>query len=209
MKSLNAKRCWIAFLVILGSYIISTGSAWVLVSQSAAGRVYSDVSSVPYRPVGLLLGCPRIHSYGKPNLNFESRVRAADLLFHAGKIDSVLISGDDQTAGQHDTKDMKKALLEDGIPENRIYCDPAGIRTLNSIVHAKQRLGQGEVTIISQDWHGQRALFLASRFGLSAIAFTAPTTGWRDILKSFWHEHLARVKAVLDVLAIKRDAYRS
>jgi len=193
---------WTVFLV-LGLYIAPTTAAWILVDIRTAGRLYSDIHSIPHRSVALLLACPQMRTGGGPNLNFTSRIQTASRLFHAGKIDSIFVSGDDSPPSHHESEDMKKALIENGVPEARIYCDHGGTNTRASIVHAKQRLDHVGITIITQDWHSQRALFQASHCGLDAIAFAAPTVGWPNRLRSLRHEHLARVKALLDVVFVR------
>ena len=69
---------------------------------------------------------------------------------------------------------MQSALLEKGVPASRIDLDYAGLRTLDSVVRAKEVFGQDRITIISQKFHNQRAIFLASHCGIDAIGFNAP-----------------------------------
>jgi SanA protein len=94
---------------------------------------------------------------------------------------------------------MKMALLEKGVPADRIYLDYAGFRTLDSVVRAKEIFGQGQITVISQHFHNQRAIFLAGHRGIDAIGFDATEVEFRYAFKTRCREQFARVKAVLDI----------
>ena len=70
-------------------------------------------------------------------------------------------------------EEMKKALMQKGVPEKSIYLDYAGFRTLDSVVRAKEVFGQTRLTIISQRFHNERAIYLAEKNGITAIGFNA------------------------------------
>jgi SanA protein len=94
---------------------------------------------------------------------------------------------------------MREALLQRGVPDAAMTLDYAGFRTLDSVVRAKAVFQQPRITIISDDFHVQRALFLADAYGLEAIAFTSRPVPEIYARKTIWREYFARVKAVLDV----------
>jgi len=196
-KSVWRKAAWCAaaaaalFLLMIGG-----ASAWVKVS--ALGRTYDDPETMPHRSVGLLLGCPRIIQHGRRNLFFRYRIEAAARLFQAGKVDYLLLSGDNFSPGCTETDDMQEALIEAGVPARKIYCDFEGLRTLDSVVRARKIFGQTELTIISQKFHNERAIFLAEHRGLDAIGFNAQTPGGYRGFMSLCREQFARVRAVLD-----------
>jgi SanA protein len=86
------------------------------------------------------------------------------------------------------------------VPKDRFVLDYAGFRTLDSVVRAKSVFGRDSVTIISQEFHNVRALYLAENVGVDAIAFNALYPIYRKSVKIIIREKLARVKVVLDVL---------
>ena len=165
------------------------------------------MSAVPHRRVGLVLGCPKRVFGGWPNPFFESRIAAAAELYHHGKVDYLVASGDNHLQGYDEPTDMKNALLDKGVPADRIYLDYAGLRTLDSVVRVKEIFGQGSVTIISQKFHIQRAIFLADHHGIDAIGFAAPDVAPRYALKTLWREQFAKVKAVLDVYLLHKQPH--
>ena len=166
---------------------------------SAEGRTYCDVEKIPHREAGLVLGCVEVLPNGRTNLFFAHRIQAATELYRHRKIDVIIVSGDNHRAGYDEASDMKNALVRNGIPEERIFCDYAGFRTLDSVVRAKAIFGQTNITVVSQEFHNQRAIYIAQHRGIDAIGFNAPDVNAYYSLRTMMREHLARVKTVLDV----------
>ena len=102
---------------------------------------------------------------------------------------------------------MKNALLEKGVPPDRIYLDYAGFRTLDSVVRVKEIFGQTSVTIISQHFHNQRPIFLAEHHGIDAIGFDAPEVDPEYAWKTRSRAQFARVKAVLDIYVFHKQPH--
>lgn len=175
------------------------GASLALVRSSSAGRLYSSSAAIPHREVGLLLGCSRRLGDGSPNPFFDARLRAAADLFQAGKVDYFLVSGDNHTAGYDEATEMRSALLQSGIPAGRIYCDCAGFRTLDSVLRTREVFGHSSFTVISQEFHNQRAIFLARHHGIDAIGYNAQDADLGDVSGTHRRERFARVKAVFDV----------
>ena len=89
--------------------------------------------------------------------------------------------------------------ISSNIP-GKIYLDYAGFRTLDSVLRAKKVFGQNSFTIISQEFHNERAVFLAKSFQINAIAFNAKDVSINDGLKTQLREKLARSKMILDLI---------
>jgi SanA protein len=186
---------------------VGTFAANRAVTKAAKGKTYSDLATIPHRHVGLVLGCQKYSSDNKPNMFFENRVTAAAELYRKGKVDYLLVSGDNHTRGYDETTDLRNALLAQGIPAEKVYADYAGFRTLDSVVRAKEVFGQSEVTVISQQFHNQRAIFIASHRGLDAIGFNAPDVDAYNSFGTRLREQFARVKAVLDIYVLKKQPH--
>ena len=82
---------------------------------------------------------------------------------------------------------------------DRVYCDFAGFRTLDSVVRAKAVFGQTNITVISQEFHNQRAIYIARHNGMDAIGFNARAVDSYNSFRTKLREQFARVKTVLDV----------
>jgi SanA protein len=197
------RKALLILLVVVAAAVAILAGALTLESRASTGRLYSILSMLPHRRVGLVLGCSRRLGDGTPNPFFENRVRAAADLFHAEKVDFLLVSGDNRTLAYNEATYMQEALLHAGIPRERIYCDYAGFRTLDSMVRAHEVFGLSEVTVISQEFHNQRAIFLGAHHGVDAIGYNAADADPSDASGTRRREKLARIKAALDVYLLR------
>ncbi|TFG74380.1 MAG: vancomycin high temperature exclusion protein [Flavobacteriales bacterium] len=170
------------------------------IDRAAEGKTFSTIESVPKNRVGLVLGTSKRRTNGQPNPYYTNRINATIALFNAGKIDFVLVSGDNGTIYYNEPTTIKKDLVKGGIPENKIYLDYAGFRTLDSMVRAKEVFGLDQVTVISQKFHNQRAIYIAEKKGLHAIGFNATDIYGQSGLKVKLREYFARVKVFMDLV---------
>jgi SanA protein len=150
-----------------------------------------------------VLGCARLAGKYR-NLFFDNRVEAAARLFHAGKVDYLIVSGDNHVRGYDEPKDMKDSLVQVGVPAGRVYCDYAGFRTLDSIVRAREVFGQTKIIVVSQEFHNQRAIFIAQHRGVDAIGFNAPEVDAYISFKTKCLELAARANVLLDLFVLHR-----
>jgi SanA protein len=176
------------------------------VCRSAANeRVFRSVETIPANDVGLVLGTGKLTSSGRPNLHFTQRINAAVELYRSGKVQHLLVSGDNHIASYDEPTDMMNALVAAGIPANAITCDYAGFRTLDSVVRASTVFGLKKFTIVTEEFHCPRALWIAQQHGLNAIAFAAPDLSARWSLRVKARESLARVLCGLDLYVLNRS----
>lgn len=192
---------FIPFLIIHGllAALALVLFANVQIASASAGRVYRTIETVPANRVGLLLGTSPYVVSGRLNPFFEHRIRAAVELLRAGRIEYILASGDNEHRSYNEPVQMKKALIAAGVPESAIVLDFAGFRTLDSVVRASEVFGQEQLTVISQEFHTRRALYIAREYSIDAVAFAAQEVGGYTGARMHVREQLARTLAVLDV----------
>ena len=172
---------------------------------AAAGRIFRSVTEVPENSVALVLGTAKKTPRGSANWHFNQRIKAAAELYHAGKVKHLLVSGDNHVKGYDEPSDMRDALIAAGVPTNAITCDYAGFRTLDSVVRAKEVFGLSRCTIVSEEFHCPRALWIAHEHGLDAVAFAAPNvTSLRWSLRVKVREYFARVWCGVDLYVLHR-----
>jgi SanA protein len=200
MANTRGRKLLLVLLLAADVVVAGVFAANILIIHAAKGKTYSDVRQIPRRRVGLVLGCPQRVSDGQLNLFFLARVTAAAELFRQGKVDYLLASGDGAANGDDDADDLKSALINQGVPADKIYVDDAGFRTLDSIVRAKAVYGLAKVTVVSQQFQGERAIFIAGHWKLDAIGFNAPEV---NSFQTDLREQLARVKAILDIYLLR------
>ena len=171
-----------------------------IIRNSAKGKTFNKVADIKKNKVGLVLGTAKKLKNGSVNLYFKYRINATVALYKNGKIDFVLVSGDNGNKHYDEPTDFKNELIKKGIPEDKIYLDYAGFRTLDSVIRAKEVFNLVEITIISQKFHNERAIFLAEKNGIQAIGFNAKDLTGRYGIKTKIREYFARTKAVLDII---------
>ena len=199
-RKIGQHMLWILLILIAACLIVIIGCN-IAVTNAAKGRMYTDVSKTPAKPVALLLGTSPIGRSGNPNQFFLRRIDATVKLYQAGKFSRLIISGANRPEEFNEPEEMRAALVRQGVPDSIMELDGEGFRTINSIVRAKDVYGANSILIISQEFHNERALFLAKHKGIDAVAFNAATTSsrrWRIQMKM--RECLARVKAVLETM---------
>ncbi|HYG15360.1 MAG TPA: ElyC/SanA/YdcF family protein [Bacteroidia bacterium] len=196
------------FIIGLTGLVISIAALlWANrhVKQHSAGNIYTHTDSIPATNVGLLLGTVKNQQNGQINLYFKYRIEAAAALFKAGKIKHILVSGDNHVKGYDEPEDMRQALIAAGVPDSCITLDYAGFRTLDSVIRCWKVFGQSKFTIISQNFHNERAVFLARHYGLEVAGYNATDVNQHYGLRTRIREYFARVKAALDVYILNKQ----
>lgn len=185
--------------VLLVLFLILVVYSNHLVIKKSGSSIYSQASEIPPAKVGLVLGTSRYVRGGGENLFFTYRMNAAVELFRSGKINHILVSGDNSVVEYNEPREMRRSLIEAGIPDTAITLDFAGFRTYDSVIRAKEVFGQDQVIIISQRFHLERAVFIALHSGITAVGFEAREVPGAYAPKTYLREYLAKFLAVLDV----------
>jgi len=170
-----------------------------LINSYAEGRTFSSISEISNNKVGILLGTSKNLKNGHSNPYYDNRITAAVKLFNAKKIEFILVSGDNGSIYYNEPTTIKKDLVAAGIPQDKIFLDYAGFRTLDSMVRAKEVFGLDELTVISQKFHNERAIYIASQKGLKAIGYNAKDISLQAGMRVQIREYFARVKVFLDM----------
>ena len=198
------KSLVLAVALLLGVAAAAVIGAWGVIDVSSRSRIFSDADALRPAKAGLVLGSARLVRDYVANPFFANRIAASAALYKAGKVEYLIVSGNQARGGRprggyDEPADMRAALIAAGVPRQRIYRDYAGYRTLDSIVRAKEVFGQDRVIVVSQAFHLSRALFLARARGLDDDGFAAENPALRYRLRTFLREIGARVVAVFDV----------
>ncbi|GAB3652956.1 ElyC/SanA/YdcF family protein [Echinicola sediminis] len=196
---MRRKKLVIAFVILILPIALVVFANFTVEKQTSK-LTYSDVSKIKKNRVGLVLGTAKELSSGRMNLYFKYRIDATVELYENGKIEFVLVSGDNGNKDYDEPTDIKNELVKRGIPENKIYLDYAGFRTLDSIVRAKEIFGLEDFTIISQQFHNERAIYLANHHNINAVGFNAKNVSLKRGIKTQVREYFARTKAFMDIL---------
>lgn len=202
---------WTILGVIITMLIVII-TCYMIIGYNASGKTYDTVDNIPHREVGLLLGTSPRTPQDAPNFYYINRITATANLYKAGKIDKIIASGGDYSSrpggGYNELVAMRDSLMEHGIPDSVIILDYDGTRTLNSIVKVKEVYDEDCITIISQKYHNERAIYLATQQGIDAIGYNAkPSHIVTKRIKNEGREFLARVKLFIDMLVDEKPKF--
>jgi len=188
---------WTIFLCCLVVLFVVLSN--IIIVQSTKNKIYTNLAGVPQKDVALILGTSKYTIGGYTNLFFKYRIKAAADLYKQGKVKHIIVSGDNSLQSYNEPRQMLRALLALGIPEDAITLDFAGFRTLDSVVRCKKVFGQTKVIIVSQRFHIERALFIARKYDMQAIGYAAQDPPQKYSLTTHVREYFAKTKAVIDL----------
>jgi len=178
------------FIVWCNFYVIEFSSA----------HIFQRLEDVPQRRVALVLGTSKYLLTGGINPYFKYRVEAAAALYRSGKVEYLIVSGDGRDTGYNEPRFFYEALVELGIPGERILRDQGGLSTRDSILRCSYLYKEKECVVVTQRFHAERAVFLARKSGMErAVAFAAHDVPSSVGLRVLFREIFAKVKAVLEV----------
>lgn len=197
-KALRLVTYIIIFIVLAG--VGAVGVSETYVARSSKGRMFDSIEGLPSASAALILGCSPHLADGRVNHYFKNRIKAGSELWKSGKVKAIIVSGDNGRHTYNEPDAMKESLVEQGVPADRIVCDYAGFRTLDSVVRAREIFGAESLIIVSQEYHNSRAMAIARYNDIPAYAYNAENIYSRAYrLKSWMRERAARVAMMLDL----------
>lgn len=174
------------------------------VSSQYQSAIFDDISLIPGRRVALVLGAG-LNPNGLPSDALADRVKTAVALYQAGKVEKLLMSGDNGRVEYDEVTAMKKLAVALGVPEADVVLDYAGFRTYDSCYRASAIFSLSEAIIVTQRFHLPRALYTCNAFGVASVGMVADKQsyvrqGWwsvREIaaqIVAFWQVKVWRMK---------------
>jgi SanA protein len=187
-------------LYILLSLLVIFLAPVVIAYVSSLGKRY-PLGVAPQGKTAVVFGAG-LYRDGSPSLVLRDRVSTAVELYKAGKVEKLLMSGDNSTLSYNEPGAMKKYALQLGVPEDAIVLDYAGRRTYDTCYRAKAIFGITDATLVTQDYHLPRALFICRNLGLNAVGVSADRRVYSRITYIYWRirEIPATFSAFVDVL---------
>lgn len=195
------KKLLKALLIVGAAGIVAVGLIVFYVQFRHFDRIRTDIAAVGHAPVAIVPGAS-ILTGGEPSDALRDRLETALDLFRRGKIDRILVTGDDGRFHVDEITAMRDFLTKAGVPRERIVVDGQGYRTYESCKRAVQVQDIREAVVVTQRFHLGRALYLCSAFGMDATGIVADR---HEYVRGsyFWLRDLASsVKAWWDVNVI-------
>ena len=166
----------------------------------AKPRTFSAAGVHPRR-VAIVFGAG-LWRDGTPTPVLQDRVQTAANLYFTGKVDKLLMSGDNHVVEYNEPEAMRQFALSLGVPDQDIVLDYAGRRTYDTCYRARNIFGLDSVILVTQDFHLPRAIYLCNMLGVDAVGVPADIQYYRKLSRAIWHlrETLATLGAVNDVM---------
>jgi SanA protein len=176
----RVRRIAIVLVVVLVSAVALAAAALIglrfWIDQMYDSRIYSDAGDIPARPVAIVFGAG-LSGSGHLSPVLAARVDAAFDLYQAGKVQKVLLTGDNRFIWYNEPGAMADHLEGRGVPQSDLILDYAGRRTYDSCYRAKHIFGVERTILVTQNYHMDRALFTCNGLGVEAIGLASNRTG--------------------------------
>jgi SanA protein len=185
------------FLAALGLLVVVLPRA--ITSIYSLNRIYQK-EDVPPARLAIVFGAG-LRRDGTPTAILQDRVKTAADLYFSGKVQKILMSGDNRFEYYNEPGAMQQYALSLGVPDSAIALDFAGRRTYDTCYRARAIFGIHEAILVTQQFHMPRALFLCNALGLNAYGVEANNNHYRKLSLLLWNfrEQIATVGAFIDV----------
>lgn len=195
------KRTWLLLFILVG---VMGGVGIFLTNRPVLeyeNRAYSSVHDVPETRVALVFGGGMYDEHTQSDLQIDRVMRAVEL-YNAGKVEELLMTGDDGANRFNEVDAMHAYAVAAGVPDDDVHIDPHGYNTHKSCYRAKHIFQLEEVIAISQSFHLSRIQYFCESLGVKTVALSADIHPYGTVGK-IWHmnirESLARTKAWTEV----------
>jgi SanA protein len=167
------RRLGIVALGVFGMGVIILAGYKLLVEADARTLMYeAGDPKLPHNHVALVFGAG-LGPNGEPSAILDDRVATAVELYKAGKVDKLLMTGDNGDVDYNEVEAMRKAAVAKGVPDRDIVLDYAGFNTWDSCYRAREVFSLKEATLVTQRFHLPRALHACNYLKVKAIGVIA------------------------------------
>jgi len=193
----------IEMIIIIG--LVSLILPRLITALFARSRVV-NLQDAPSRPVAIVFGAG-LWRDGTPTTVLRDRIDTAAELYFNGKVEKILMSGDNRYLDYNEPGSMQLYALSLGVPEEAIVLDFAGRRTYDTCYRAKAIFGLNSVILITQRFHLPRALYTCNALGLDVIGVPADKHDYRHLSQFYWNlrELPASLTALLEVHILRPE----
>jgi SanA protein len=173
-----------------------------LVNWRYADQTYTQVDETPAQPAAIVFGAGYWPS-GRLSDALADRMETAIALYNAGKVNKLLLTGDNRVANYNEPATMAAYAERRGVPREDLVLDHAGRRTYDSCYRAGTIFGVEQAVLVTQAFHLPRALYTCERLGLEVVGVEADR---REYIRSAWYqlrEVFALTRAWFDLNVLK------
>lgn len=156
-----------------------------LITATYAWPRLHRVEDVPAKPVAIVFGAG-LWRDGSPTPVLRDRVATAVELYFQGKVNKLLMSGDNRVDNYNEPAAMEEFAIGLGVPAEDIILDYAGQRTYDTCFRAKEIFGLQDAILVTQEFHLPRAIYTCNSLGVDALGVAADRREYRRRQSAFW-----------------------
>lgn len=197
------KRLITGIVIMAGVAALSVIMLDSWISFKTAPHIFDELQDLPSRQVGVVLGTAKYHHAGVINPFYSYRMAGAINAWQSGKVNYLLLSGDNALQSYNEPVTMRRDLIAAGVTPRHIVLDYAGFRTFDSIVRTRKVFDTNNFIIITQRFHCERALFIAFHLGIQAQCYAVPSP--ENMLAVRVREIFARLSAFIDLYILNTE----
>jgi SanA protein len=145
-----------------------------------------EMESSPPKPVAIVFGAG-LWRDGSPTPVLKERVNTAANLYFSGKVEKILMSGDNRYWDYNEPAAMRSYALSLGVPDEVIFMDYAGRRTYDSCFRALNIFHVDQAVLVTQKYHLSRALYICNNLGVSAHGIPADLPHYSQNRLLYWN----------------------
>ncbi len=162
------------------------------------------INEVSQTKVAIVFGAGLLRD-GSAGPVLADRVQTAVNLYQQGKVEKLLMSGDNRFVEYNEPEAMRQYALERGVPDDDIVLDYAGRRTYDTCYRAKYIFQVNTAILVTQEFHMARALVLCNLFNVESVGVESNNRYFLKRHRAYWHfrELFATFQAMWDVLIAK------
>lgn len=197
------KILWKAILILCTAGLLGVLLPRLITMLYSWNRTY-QVDQAPVERVAIVFGAG-LRRNGTPTAILRDRVETGVRLYRDGKVEKLLMSGDNSVEYYNEPEAMRQYAVSLGVPDQAIVLDYAGQRTYDTCFRAKAIFGVKRALLVTQKFHLPRALFLCNMLGITASGVEANNLNYRNMSLLIWNvrEQLATAAAFLDLYVDK------
>lgn len=203
------KKIFRNICLIIASVVISVVMINIIIVKKSEKMIYENIADLPEKQAVIVLGAYVRGESLSPVLH--DRVESGVEIYSANKAPKILLSGDHGRTDYDEVNGMRKYIIEThpNVNLEDIFMDHAGFDTYDTMYRAKEVFGVESAIIVTQDFHINRAVYIANALGIDVVGYSVSEEKYPERVRLKWQsrEYLSRVKAFGDIILNSKSKY--
>lgn len=193
----------LVYLCLIGLVTITFVNVYV--KNSTKQSIHHSLKRFPKNDVGIIFGAGIRGN--QPSKYLKDRLDAGILLYKSKRINKILLSGDNGREEYDELTVMKNYCYTHGVDTTKIFIDYAGFDTYSTMYRAKHIFKIKRATLISQEYHLNRAIYIGQQLGIKSVGYSANKGEYGRYKYVCFREYGSIFKSFFDVLRNRKPRF--